>query len=265
MTSVASGALQNNNRLITILQEKFYINSIFNPKKLLVEQPANYKPLETAVLSECFLYLSAAELELLNRKKTQLLYQKGETLFKQGAFAPYILYIIDGLVKVYIETGAEKQIIVNLARTGEFLAFSSVFGNENYSYSATALRSTKVCMIDKDAIRQVLMLNPKFAMQITTRNMVIENRLIEIIKNLSYKQMRGKLASALCYLSSDDFIYEGIFGSLTRQDIADLAGITLESAVKFLKEFERDGILTLEGKDIQIRDKSRLEWLSKTG
>jgi CRP/FNR family transcriptional regulator len=77
--------------------------------------------------------------------------------------------------------------------------------------------------------------------------------------------MRGKLASALCYLSSQEFLYEKIFESLTRPDIADFAGITQESAVKFLKEFEREKLLKLEGKDIVIKDRTKLQLISKTG
>jgi len=221
--------------------------------------------LATAVLSECFLQLTPEQLELLNTKKTQLHYQKGETLFKQGAFAPYVLYIIEGLVKVFIQTGGEKQLNISLAKTGDFLAFSSVFGHEHYLYSSMALRSSRVCMIDKEALKQVLLQNSQFALQITSRNNAMEGLLVEIIKNLSYKQMRGKLASALCYLSGGDFLYENVFESLTRQDIADFAGITLESAVKYLKEYEKDGLLLLQGKNILITNREKLEWLSRTG
>lgn len=193
------------------------------------------------------------------------MYLKGETLFKQGAFAPYILYIIEGLVKVFIQTGGTKQINVNLAKTGDFLSFSSMFGSDHYLYSATALRETRVCMIEKLALKQVMLLNPQFALQITSRNNVVESQLVEIIKNLSYKQMRGKLASALCYLSSGEFLYENIFENLSRQDIADFAGITPESAVKYLKEFERDGMIQLHGKNIIISNRESLAWIARTG
>lgn len=230
-----------------------------------MEKATNPLPLETSILSACFHLLSQSELELINTRKTQLFYDKGETLFKQGAFAPYILFIFDGLVKVFLQTGGKRHQIVSIAKSGDFLAFSAIYGEENYNFSATALRDSKVCMIDKDAMKKVLMLNPRFAMQITTRNLSTESRLIEIIKNLSYKQMRGKLASALCYLSSGDFEHERIFEHLTRQDIADFAGITLESAVKFLKEYERETLLELQGKDIIVKDRKKLQMISMTG
>ena len=51
--------------------------------------------------SKCFKKLIPSELEFINQNKTQILYRKGENICKQGAFASYVLYISDGLVKLY--------------------------------------------------------------------------------------------------------------------------------------------------------------------
>jgi CRP-like cAMP-binding protein len=216
-------------------------------------------------ISRCFQYLDDEDLEILRGKQKQLSYLQGENIFKQGAFAPYVMLIVEGLVKVYLQTGLQKKVNIRLAKTGDFLAFSSIFGNEIYSYSAIALKDSQVCMIEKASLRQLLLKNPNFAIQITTKNYSNENQLLEIIKNISYKQMRGKLASALLYLSSDEFLHEEVFRYLGRQDIADFASISTESTIKFLKEFEKEKILKLEGKDIIIIDKNKLNSTSKTG
>jgi len=216
-------------------------------------------------ITQCFQFLNKDELEILSGKKTELTYLQGENLFKQGAFAPYIMLIIEGLVKVYLQTGLDKQINIRLARTGDFLAFSSIFGNEIYSYSAMALKSSQVCMIEKASLKQLLMKNPDFAFRITSKNYRNENQMLEIIKNISYKQMRGKLASALLYLSAKEFIEENVFQYLGRQDIADFASISTESTIKFLKEFEKDKVLKLNGKEIKIINKAKLLGIAKIG
>lgn len=210
-------------------------------------------------------HLFPKELELIKDKKTQLTYLKGENLFKQGAFAPYVMFIVNGLVKIYLQTGFDKQINIRLARTGDFLAFSSIFGDNVYNYSAIAVKDSLVCMIEKESLKQLLLTNPEFAMRITSRNYRNENYLLEIIKNISYKQMRGKLASTILYLSQDEFIEEEIFQYMSRQDIADFASISTESAIKFLKEFEKEGILNLKGKDIEITDKMKLDDIALRG
>jgi len=188
--------------------------------------------------SDCFHDIQNSDFEVL--KKKQIEYLKDENLFKQGAFAPYVLYIIDGLVKIYLQTGPEKQMNIRIAQTGDFLAFSTIFGESVYNYSAVALKNSEICMIEKEGLKQLLLKEPDFAMKITSKNCRNERGLLDIIETISYKQMRGKLASAILYLSGDEFIEHDIFNLLKRQDIADFASISTESTIRFLKEFEKE-------------------------
>lgn len=204
------------------------------------------------------------EMDLLAQKKTRITYLKGETIFKQGAFAPYVLYVVKGLIKVYLQTGYDKQVNLSLAREGDFLAFASIFGENIHTYSALALTDSEICMIEKESLRDILLQNPQFALEVTSRNYSNEKHLLEMIKNLSYKQMRGKLASALLYLSQEEFVKENVFENLSRQDIADFASVSAESAIRFLKEFEKENIIELRGKDILITDGKKLDVISKT-
>lgn len=209
--------------------------------------------------------LSESDQEFLKHKKKQLLYLRGENIFKQGAFAPYVMYVQSGLVKVYLQTGHNKQINIRIAQPGDFLAFSSVFGEDVYTYSSVAVKDAEICMIDKEGLKELLFKNNEFAMRITSNNYKHENHLLKIITSISYKQMRGKLATALLYLSVKELVAEDIFQYLTRQDLADFASISTESAIKFLKEFEKEGILKLDGKDILIKDNEKLEAIAKSG
>jgi len=197
--------------------------------------------------------------------KTRVEYLKGENIFKQGAFAPYVIYVVRGLVKVYLQTRFDKQINIAIAKPGDFLAFSSIFGENVHTYSTQALTSAEICMIEKESLKQILLDHPEFALQVTSKNYRKEKHLLEIIKNISYKQMRGKLASALLYLSHEDFLNEDIFNYLTRQDLADFASISTESAIKFLKEFEKEGMIKLSGKNIEITNARKLTDISKNG
>ncbi len=204
-------------------------------------------------------------LKIPDQYKTKITYLKGENIFKQGAFAPYVIYIVSGLVKVYLQTGYDRQINISIARSGEFLAFSSIFGENIHTYSSQAITDAEICMIEKENLKNTLLDNPEFALEITSKNYRNERHLLEIIKNVSYKQMRGKLASVLLYLSQEEFREENIFENLTRQDIADFASISTESAIKFLKEFEKEEIVKLNGKDIVIVNEGKLDQISKNG
>jgi CRP/FNR family transcriptional regulator len=214
---------------------------------------------------DCFQLISKQELETLGEHRTQLTYLKGETLFKQGAFAPHVLFIQSGLIKVYLQTGKHKIQNLWIARAGDFLAFSSVFGEKVYRCSAMALKDSELLMINKERLGSLLKTNPEFGFRITSKNYASENHLLDLVASLSYKQMRGKLASSLIYLSSERFAADNIFLYLSRQDIADFASISVESVIKFLKEFEKEGIVLLEGKNIAVVKGEKLKEISETG
>jgi CRP/FNR family transcriptional regulator, polysaccharide utilization system transcription regulator len=213
---------------------------------------------------DCFQLISKEELESLSENRTHVNYLKGEMLFKQGALAPHVLFIQSGLVKVYLQPGPRKVQSLWIARSGDFLAFSSLFGEKVYNYSAVALKDAEVLMIDKESLMHLLKTNPEFGFRITSKNFGSQKQLMDIISSLSYKQMRGKLATALIYLSSEVFIHEDVFSHLTRQDIADFASISVESVIKFLKEFEKEGIIRLDNKQVIVKDGNRLQLISET-
>ncbi|GAB4296020.1 MAG: Crp/Fnr family transcriptional regulator [Marinilabiliales bacterium] len=216
-------------------------------------------------ISGCFKKLSKEELSLFYNKKTQVTFLKGETIFKQGAFASNVLFINRGMVMTYLQLSSSKQINLQLAVKGDYLSFSTIFETKTHQYSAMAITETVVCMIDIMAFRNVILRNPEFGMEIISKNNSNSNRYLEIIKNIAYKQMRGKLASAILYLSADKFKNYDIFNKLTRNDIANFASITVESTVKFLKEFEKDGLIKLNGKEIIILDEPRLKQIELKG
>jgi len=205
------------------------------------------------------------ELKSLTQNKTRINYLKGENIFKQGAFSPYVMYVVSGLVKIYLQTGYEKQINIGLAGNNDFLAFAAIFGENIHTYSTQAVKDSVICMIEKESLKEILLKNPKFALEITSKNFGTEQHLLGIIKNVSYRQMRGKMAWSLLYLSQPKFLKEDIFNYLTRQEIADFASVSAESAIKFLKEFEKEKLVQLNGREIEILDRARMETISKTG
>jgi CRP-like cAMP-binding protein len=209
-------------------------------------------------LSGCFANLPEKEMEYLSKHKTQVKYYKGEMLFKQGAFAPHVLFVNEGHVLAYLQIGRIKQLNIRILRQGDLMAFSSLFENLTYLYSAVALSDVTLCMIEKEALKKILLRNPDVALKIMEKNCSEENRYLHIINNISYKQMPGKLAAALLYLNQELFKEDDIYELLTRKNIADFAGITVESTVKFLKEFEAEGMLELSGKQVNILDIEKL-------
>jgi CRP/FNR family transcriptional regulator len=217
------------------------------------------------IQAPCFQMLSEEEAALIRASKTQVVFRKGETLTKQGTFASYVLFIMSGLVKQYVEGDSTHNYNLQLVQPNEFLGLSAVFGEAIYPYSATALMETQVYLIEKEAINKVVQQNGMFAYTIIKRYCELNTRFYSVVRNLIYKQMNGHMADALLYLSSGNFDGLEVTALLTRKEIADFAGISTESAVKILKSFEKEGILNLNEKSVIIRNRERLEEISKHG
>jgi CRP-like cAMP-binding protein len=213
----------------------------------------------------CFKALSEEEIELVKNSKTQVQFRKGENLTKQGAFASYILFIIDGLVKQHVESDATHTFNLKLMKAGEFVGLSTVFNQNTFNYSTIALRETLVFLIEKEAIVKLVRQNGEFAFNMIQKYCLQNAGLYQTIRTLIHKQMPGKLAEALLYLSSNEFSGEDVFRCLNRQDLADFAGISMESAVKLLKTFEKDQLISLEDKNIVISNRKALEEISRHG
>jgi CRP/FNR family transcriptional regulator len=213
----------------------------------------------------CFRHLQNDETELIRKSKTLVQFRKGENLTKQGAFASYILFITDGFAKQHIEGDNYKSFNLRIFKAGEFVGLSSVFNDNIFGYSCIALCETRAYLIEKTAIRQVLKQSGEFAFSITQKYCTQNTDLLQKIGQVMFKQMPGKLAETLLYLSSDEFSEAGIFKILSRKDIADFAGMSSESVVKLLKIFEKDQIIRLDDKDIVITNRTLLEEISKRG
>ena len=215
--------------------------------------------------SKCFKQLIPSEREFINQNKTQILYKKGENICKQGAFASYVLYISDGLVRLYLENPNNKNINLKILKTSEFIGLSSIYGDNIYNYSTVALKDSVICLIEKNSFRKLLTDNGHFASEIIKWYCENENQLFNKIKSLGSKQMHGRLADALLYLCNQDLLNEKIFSHLSRKDIAGFAGLSTESTVRLLTKLKNENIIDIIKKEIKILNPDLLKDISRRG
>ncbi len=217
------------------------------------------------IQAPCFQMLLPEEAELVRASKTQVLFRKDDNLTKQGAFASYVLFMIDGYAKQYLEGNSTKNYNLRIIKEGEFVGLSAVFSENTFNYSSVALTDCHVFLVEKEAISKVVKQNGMFGFNIIKRYCEQNTNLINTVRNLMYKQMNGRMADTLLYLDTLKNEKPEIFQLLSRKDIADFAGVSTESAVKLLKNFERDGLIRLHEKDIKVINHNTLLEISRNG
>ncbi|HNX56980.1 MAG TPA: Crp/Fnr family transcriptional regulator [Prolixibacteraceae bacterium] len=217
------------------------------------------------IQAPCFQMLSAEEAELVRASKTQVLFRKGDNLTKQGAFASYALFVINGLAKQYIEGEGGKSFNLRIIKPGEFVGLSAVFTKNTFNYSSVALTDCQVFLVEKETIASLIKQNGQFGFNMIKRYCEQNANLFDTLKTVLYKQMNGRMASTLLYINALKNENPEIFQLLSRKDLADFSGISTESAVKLLKSFEKDGLIELQEKDVSLLNYNELEEISKKG
>lgn len=217
------------------------------------------------IQAPCFQLLSEHEMEIIKASKTQIVFRKGDNLTKQGAFIGYVLFLVKGVVKQYIEGPNDKSFNLRLLIPGQFIGLSSMFSQNVYQYSTAAITESQAILIDSKTVIEIAQKNALFAYNISKRFHLQNESQYEILQKTMFKQMNGRLADTLLYLNSEKYSSFDIFPLLTRKDIADFAGISTESTVKILKSFEIDGIIELKEKQIIVKNKAKLQEISNLG
>ncbi len=217
------------------------------------------------IQAPCFRNLSPEEMEIIREGKTQVLFRRGDNLTKQGAFTSYVLFLIKGLAKQYLEGDGARTFNMRIIRPGEFLGLSAVFHENIFGYSASALTDCQAYLIEKETLAKVIKHNGQFGFGLIRRYCEQNNNLLSLIGSLNYKQMNGRLAEILLYMDGLKADYPEIFQLLSRKDLADFAGISVESTVKLLKSFEKDGLIELHDKDIILKNHETLVEISRRG
>ncbi|MBI4930021.1 MAG: Crp/Fnr family transcriptional regulator [Bacteroidetes bacterium] len=187
--------------------------------------------------------------------------KKGQAIIYEGMVMNSLYFIYHGKAKAIAGGMLGKQQIQQLAKTGDVLGFRGMGGTYTFPSSVYAIEDSCICSIDRELFLDVLKANPNLTLEMLML-VTDELRKSELrMKNLSLMNVREKIANSLLY------IYE-VFGnsangeldvSLSRQEIAEIAGTTKEQVSKCLSEFEQEGKIKTDRKKIIIPNTKELK------
>jgi CRP-like cAMP-binding protein len=190
--------------------------------------------------------------------------KKGAVIFEEGNPVKGIYFIYEGKAKVHKKWGADKELILRIAGKGAILGHRGLGKSTVYPMSGTALEAITLCYIDLDFFQSTLKVNHDFTYQLM---MFFADELQESeknMRNLAHMTVKGRLAHALLMLQEKfgNDIDGWIDITLSRQDLASLAGTTYETVFRILNELTGDNIITVSNKDIAIINPEKLRLLT---
>jgi CRP-like cAMP-binding protein len=217
-----------------------------------------------AIKSKAASKLSEEEIEKLSFSCALVKFQKGDSLIRQGTFSTNVAYLRSGLAKVHI-AGPYHEQIVRIVMAPSYLGLPTTFGDKINQYSVTVIEPAEVCFIDINAFRYLLKVNHDFSYEITLELCRNELEVFHRCANRTQKQLRGKIADVLIELSERIYSSDIFKIPLTQEDLGNLVDSSRESVSRVLTEFEKDGIIRLVRKKVEITNKASLLLISANG
>ncbi len=212
--------------------------------------------------------LNQKDKEAIAQHHTLSIVKKGESLFKDGDKSKGLICITSGKVKLFKEGVGGREQILKMLRQNDFIGYKTLFSENIWSVSATAIEDTSFCILEKNTLIKTLKKNTdlslKFLKLISEELAYSYSRTI----SLSQKHIRGRLAESLLILRDTYGLDEDgktIKILLSREDIANLSNMTTSNAIRTLSNLASEGIIGIQGRKISILETATLEHISELG
>ncbi len=209
--------------------------------------------------STIFSSLNEGDLAELAALATERRFQAGEFIFWEGDQPDRFYMVAEGRVKILKHSSLGKEFVIAYFGSGEMFGEVAVFESKSYPGSAQVVADTRVLGIRGDDFRSFLASRPELALRIIQ---ILAGRLRDAqgrLRDLAAERVEQRLARILLMLHSK----LGPTLPFTRQEIADMAGTTTETAIRFMSRLRQAGIVrSARGKTI-IVDETKLRLLSE--
>lgn len=176
--------------------------------------------------------------------------KKNEVIFKAGQFPSYYYQVVKGDVKMnnYSEDG--KEFIQEIFSPGRSFGEPPLFINEPYPANAIAISNGVILQITKTLFDEMLYKFPEISIEI---NKSLARRLYYkaiMAPELSSQSPDKRLLKLLNYLKNQNpTASEYYLVELSRQQLADLTGLRVETVIRTIKQLEKQAHLKIiEGK-----------------
>jgi CRP/FNR family transcriptional regulator, cyclic AMP receptor protein len=205
-----------------------------------------------------FSSLSEKHLEELSEIMLEKTYRKNQVIFDQGDPGNSLIILKSGLVKISLVDSNNHEFIIKTFSVNDFFGEMSLLDSGPRSATATAVEDTLALIIFRDHFIGLIQKNPSVALGMLTE---LSNRLrttTENISNLTFFDAYGKVARCLLDLADKIGKREdtglAMQMTLSRQELANMSGLSRETFARILKEFQIRGCLKVQGKKILILD-----------
>jgi CRP-like cAMP-binding protein len=194
-------------------------------------------------------------------------YERGATIFREGEASELLITIASGRVKVVKMLPAAREMIVEILGPGDPLGVVAAYEDRPYPASAVALEPTECLLFRRAPFFALLEADPGL-----TRGLLagLSLRIVQLTQRLTeLAGARVEARFALLFLKLSERLGRPVAGgalvplALSRQDLADLTGTTVESCIRIMSRWGKQGLVRTETEGFVVVDPDALRRLAE--
>jgi CRP-like cAMP-binding protein len=205
-----------------------------------------------------FASLDPNALRQVNTLFREVGYDSGAPIYFAGDPAARLYVVASGKVKISRHTLSGQDVVLDILASGDFFGSLAILGDATYPDTAQAQTGVCVLGIDAHDFQQILLRYPEVAvavLQVTAQRLQDAH---ETIRQLSAFPVERRIAAVLLKLAEKlgEASAEGLLIQvpLARQELADMAGTTVESASRVMSQFQKQGLIRSGRQWVAIAD-----------
>jgi len=190
-------------------------------------------------------------------------YDKGDTIFNEGDPSESMFTVVSGRVKVSKMTARGTDVILEIFGPGDPVGAVAVYESRAYPATAVALEPTTCFIVPRQAFFALLETHPTMVRGLLVG---LTHRLVELttrLTELSGGRIEARLARFFLKLARDmgQQQPDGVFIRLvlSRQEIADMIGTTIETSIRIMSRWGKQDIVRTEKDGFLVVDRAALE------
>ncbi|MBL8196258.1 MAG: Crp/Fnr family transcriptional regulator [Blastocatellia bacterium] len=201
--------------------------------------------------------LSDVALSKLSEKAIEKFFNTGEVIFLEGQIAQGMYVVVSGAIRALRTNVDGREQVIHIERAGATFAEIPVFDGGEYPSTVVADEVSELLFIDKQDIYQLCLEHPEIALAALK---VLSKRLrycASLIESLSLKEVSQRIAELLLAEAQENKIIDNTTKfrlKLTNQQIAARVGTVREVVSRSFTRLQQDGLIKLEGREINLLD-----------
>jgi CRP/FNR family transcriptional regulator len=202
------------------------------------------------------------QLQALRKIAVPRRFEKGEVVFSEGQPGNGFFVTMSGRVKIFKVSAEGKEQILHIFGPGEPFGEVPVFSGKPFPASAEAIAASQLLFFPKQAFIALVSDTPSLALNMLA---VLSMRLRQFtvqIENLSLKEVPGRLASYLIYLTAEQNAADTVALTISKGQLASLLGTIPETLSRIFNKMGQQRLISVDGGRIGLLNRDALEDLA---